>query len=403
MGLISSIANLFSRRTADGNYFFLNQSQRLGTKGAVWLDTEVPGNLYNEIPQYKVVIDRGASLFSNADVQLVDEEGKRIENEKFYKLFNNPNPMQSLNEFLNELYKQYRVYGNQFIYSNKPSSLLQFPAAIWNVSPSYIQPVLTGKVFEQTEKSEIIQYFQYQLNESAKRFETKDIIWMKITDLDNPLIGRPPAYSLRFPLTNTKLAYEFRNVIMSERGAIGILRPRAERDQMGVLPMDSNERKRIHDKYIENYGVKDGQSRIILENVEWDPMTYPTRDLLLFEEIDANQLTIIDHEGMSAHLFANAKATYENVKNGMIQTYQDTIIPFADQVAQAWTKQWCEPGQKIKFCYDHVSVLKSDVSRDLANLQSLTNSVNQMLQSGIIDQSQAQNIMADSIERYDVD
>lgn len=392
MGLLNSIGQWLIRKSGAG-YFYQPQSTRLGTKGAVWLDTNTPNDIYNEIAEYKLVVDRGAKLFSNAEVLLTDKEGQIIENESFKKLINKPNPMQAGNEFLEELYKQYRVYGNQFVYGNKPSAIAEWPVALWNVSPAYLQPVLTGKVFEQTTLDGIVQYFQYIENENKRIFETKDLIWMKITDLDNPVIGKSPVYALKFPLTNTKLAYQYRNVIMAERGAIGILRPRAERDSMGVLPMDADERKRIHNEYIKNYGVDDRQSRIILENVEWEPMSYPTKDLLLFEEIDANKMTIIDSEGLSVNIFATKSATYENVKHGMIQSYQDTIIPFADMVAQAWTERFCREGQKIKFSYEHVSILKQDKTQDITNLNTATSSLTQLVQSGILNTAQASAII----------
>src|SRR4051812_16634448 len=73
---------------------------QLGQKGAIWMDVNKPYWVYETIPQIKTVIDRKALMFSNMDLQLCKVEGdEQIENPDYEKLIQNPNLMQSMNEW----------------------------------------------------------------------------------------------------------------------------------------------------------------------------------------------------------------------------------------------------------------------------------------------------------------
>jgi hypothetical protein len=116
-------------------------------------------------------------------------------------------------------------------------------------------------------------------------------------------------------------------------------------------------------------------------------MTYPTRDLLLLEQIDAYFLTIVDHFGLNINIFSSKSQTFENVKNSLIQCYQDTIIPEADLFCQELTKFLnIKEGQRIVASYDHVKILKDNSKLDFAT-------ITQLQQSGIIDMSMAQQLV----------
>jgi phage portal protein BeeE len=389
------LLNFFSK---DGQ--LLRTSYLIGQKGAIWIDTTKPYSLYNSIPQLKAVIDRKASMFSNMELKLIEvKTGKVLEDEQLHKLLQNPNPLQSQNEWLRDYKQQHQVYGNQFIYKNKPSTLSKYPVALWNISPYYMKPILTGKLFEQVKKEDIISEYQFIDGGQTKTFNGIDIMFTKIADIDNPIIGVSPIISLKFPLTNTKLAYEYRNVIMGEKGAIGIL-SNETKDSMGNIAMDKEERRKLEQQYRNDYGISPDKAKVILTNasLKWQPMTYPTRDLLLFEEVEANMLAIIDAFGMSINLFSNKNATFENVKNSIIQVYQDTIIPEADLFTQSLSLFLNIPyGQRIVASYEHLSIMKENKLKGMTSIESIVSSLTQSIHSGLLSPIQAETILANEL------
>lgn len=377
--------------------FFNGRAELLGSKGAVYLDTDVPYKLLNSIPELFQVLTKGGNMFSNGCFKLIDiKTGKEIEDKELMELLENPNILESQNQFMHTYWMQYFSYGNQFQYKNKPTSLLKYPKSIMNISPAYMKPILTGKVWDQTDLKGIIEKYEYTENGKQRSFDTYDIIWSKYSDLDNPLIGCSPLKSIRFPLTNTNLAYDYLNIISGDKGAIGALSNSAK-DMGGVIPMTEEERLRIENMYRKQYGVGDDKAgRIIVTNgtLTWQPMTYPTKDLLLLEQIDANKLTICDHFGMNINLFSSKSQTFENVRNAIIQVYQDTIIPFADQWTQKLGKELgVKEGLRLTLDYSHLAIL----SDKFDNLSQITTALNQAVQGGLLEREQAEQILANQI------
>lgn len=393
MAITNWFQNLFNPRHAERT-FFTNRVQMLGSKGAIYLDTDVPYKLFNEIPELNQVLNKKASMFSNGIFKLEDiNTGQPVNDAELMKLLENPSVLESQNSFLKTYSIQFDCYGNQFIFKNKPSRLSKYPSSLINISPYYLTPEFTGKVFYQVKIEDIIKHYKYKGSNKEQTFETKDIIWSKNTDLDNPLVGVSPLKSLRFPLTNTKLAYDYLNIISGDKGAIGILST-SNKDGAGVLPMNPVEQTRIENTYRNEYGtgVDSDKKRIIVTGgtVSWQPMTYRTKDLLLMEQIDANKLTIIDHFGLNINLFSSKSQTFENVRNAIIQTYQDTIIPFADQFTQKLSKELGIPEtQRLYLDYSHLAIL-SDKFKDF---NSIVDGLTQAVTGGILDAKQAQTII----------
>lgn len=380
--------------------FYMSANTVVGHKGPVWLDTSKPYILYNTIPQLKSVITRKASMFSNMELHLIDiKSKKRIEDKELDKLLQNPNALQSQNDFLRQFKEQEQVYGNQFIYKNVPSALLTYPVALWNISPALMYPELTGKLFDQVDVNEIIQKYTYRLIDVTREFKPEQILYSRINDLDNPIVGKSPIIALKYPMSNIEASYEYRNVLMKEKGALGIL-SNDSKDAIGAIPLTDPERERVENAYINKYGIEAGQRRVILTNasLKWQAMSYPTKDMMLFEEVDANLITIVDMFGMNINMFSNKAATFENVKQSIIQVYQDTIMPEADQFTQALSKFLkIKEGQRLVASYEHIPILKENKLVGMKALESIIVSLTKAIEGGILTIDQAKLMLASEL------
>ena len=393
MNFISQFGSYFNNLFANNEkYFFNSQNSRIvGTEGAVYLDVEQPYKIFNENPSVNQVIRKKSAMFSNMELKLVDREGNVITDANFDNFINNINIYQGLNSFLKTYIEQKDVYGNVFIYKNKPSNIQTYPTSVNLISARYLKPILTGKVFDQVSLDTVIKNYElYNVNGIInKTFEQNEILWLRNTDIDDPLVGVSPLKSLKYPITNTKYAYDYLNSISSKKGAIGILSDN-NKTAMGGMPLKSEEKAKIENAYVDDYGVEDGKRKVIVSQsaLNWQPMTYPTRDLLLLEQIDAYFLTIIDHFGLNVNIFSSKSQTFENVKNSLIQVYQDAIIPEADLFCQEFTKfLGLQNGQKIVPSFEHVKILQDN---------SIVESITQLVQTNILTPLQAQEILKNS-------
>lgn len=384
--MLGGFGNFLSNKFGRGGAF---NAYLLGQEGAVWLDVSKPSKLYYSIPQARIVIDKLVSMYSNMRIQQMDRRTlKPVEKEDadLKRVIDNPNPLQSMNEWLSEWEKQVQVYGNSFGYFNKPSKIQSAPTTIWNISPRYMQPVLSGKVFDQIKIEDIITGFKYiQANGKYNIYDPKDILYTKLVGIDNPLIGESPIRALQYPLSNIRAAYQFLNTLSVNRGPKGILSNDAK-DVNGAIPMTDSERKDADAAYNQTYGIEHGQAQSIVTtaSLKWQAMSFPTKDALLIEQIDANFLTICDAYGMNANLFSNKNATFENIKQGLLQSYQDTIFPIADARIQALSNKINHPTIYLVPDYSHLDILKENKLKGISAVQALVSALTQAVQGGIL-------------------
>ena len=110
------------------------------------------------------------------------------------------------------------------------------------------------------------------------------------------------------------------------------------------------------------------------------------------EQIDANFLAILNVLGVNQNLFVNS--TYENLKHGLIQTHNDTVVVYADGFTQALSKFIGVPeGYRLVLDYSHLPYLQSDKLQDAQTFSSVSASLNQLVSGGILTAQQANSML----------
>jgi HK97 family phage portal protein len=372
----------------------------LGQRGPVWISVGKPKELYNKIPELRAVIDRDASMFSNMKIYKRDKKTKKIiEDPALDLLLDNPNCTQAQNQFLKQYRSQFLTYGNQFIYRNKTKTGT-YPVSLWCVSPFYLQPVLSGRLFDQVSMDGVISKYQMintmLLGDKAysKEFAAEDILFTRVPDLDNPIIGVSPIVSLQMPLSNIESAYKASNVAMQHVG-VGIISPEGK-DSIGAQPLRPDDRKNIEEQYTSDYGINDGQRRTILSNaaVKFSSMAVETVNLLLKEEINADMVAICNVLNMNPQMFLT-NTTYENLRASIVQAYQDNIIPSADEFMQALSPfVGLKPNEELCASFEHLSILKENKLKGMQSIEAIVRSLTQAVEAKLLDPKQATAILA---------
>ena len=164
--------------------------------------------------------------------------------------------------------------------------------------------------------------------------------------------------------------------------------------------MTPKERERIEKEYTEKYGNKSNQFQTIITDasLRWNPMTFPTKDLMLFEEIDADFEVILDFYGMDQNIFTKSQgSTFENKRQGLKDTYQNTIIPEADSFAQDLTKFLGLKNERLILDYSHLPVFQEDIREESVAANNMTRSVIDLLNQNLISEDEARNILKNYI------
>lgn len=359
------LSNFFGTNQNNQLGRFINQvsgrlpiaNQIWGKKEAVWVDTNNAWRLFIEIPELRAVIDKRASMMASNHPCLYDMNGDKIESHWLLDLFKDPNAMQSWSDVVYSLSVQDALYSNAFAYCPKRSFdirnlMVPLPA-------NKIEIQLSGKKLQAMDSEDMVTRFCFEYDDDSKEMiDWTDMIYLTTDDGMNLVKPISRIDSLKYPLSNIKAQYHKRNVLLENIGSIGILTT-SQNDMGGAIPMTPEEKRQIQQDWFK----RSKDELIITEsNVDWKPMSYPTRDLMLFEELTADKMAIIDTYGLNANLFSSERGTtFTNVRDSIRLVYTDTIIPETQSMYDSMMKQWgLSDEYYLKADFSHLPALQED-------------------------------------------
>ena len=386
--------NLFSRFRGKDNYTVtpvFSNTQLLNGKNPLWVSIDdKEAHIFNTTPELYAVIMRKANMYSNGVFKHYKTVGSKVvevENSQILKVLENPNPLQSRNEWLMDELIQTSIFGSSFVYGLRPFKN-SLPNNFYNLPANRMIINPTGKIYKQSKIEDIIKNFELRsISGETDYFETNEIIYSRVQNPENPLLGKSPLHALQMPISNIRGAYGYRNVLITERGAIGMISG-GSNGLGGAVGLKREERQRIEEQLVsKDYGIQEGKSKVMIvgQDAKWQPMTYPTKDLMLFEEISNDFNAIIDAYGMKSELFSKEKgSTYANLLEAKKSVYQDSIIPYAEDFTYKLTNYLGldKLGEWIALDYSHVEALQQN-NESLANInKTKAEAYNSLLSSG---------------------
>ena len=374
--------------TSTGSNRYIDQMQRMfpmqsqiwGKKEAVWVDTQDIWRLFIEIPELRSVINKRASMMASNKPCLYKNDIE-VESHWLLDLIKKPNAVQSWSDVVYTMSVQDALYSNTFCYTPKRSMGVR--NLIVPLPANKIKMQLTGKKLKQMDANDLIEYFTFMYDDdSTERIVWEDMLYLTTDDGMNIVKPCSRIETLKYPLSNIKASYHKRNVLLENIGAIGILSAQ-NNDMGGAIPMTPEEKNDIRKDW---YNRQKDELIITEANVNWQPMSYPTKDLMLFEELTEDKLAIIDAFGLNYNLFSSVNgATFSNVKDSIRMVYTDTIIPETQSMYDSIIKQFGMDleGYKLYADFDHLPILQHDELASANVLKIKTEAVERMLNMNV--------------------
>lgn len=350
------------------NYY---TTQQIGVVSPVWVSTTDKFALYYEIPELHAVINRYAKMIASANPIIVNDKGEiqKTNGNTIFKLIDRPSAMQSWGTMMYMIAVNKCVTNNALIYAPKGSfgALQLLPLAFNNV-----KIVPTGKNLISADLGSFIEKFQIPTSvvDSYKDFYPQDVVYLTEPDGINLFNTKSKIDTLKYPLSNLKKQYEKRNVLLANMFSLGILSS-DNGDGISSVPLQPQDIVQMRKDMKQRH---DGEIIITDKTLKFNPMTFPTKDLMLFEEMTADKLAIIDEYGLNQHMFGQGEggkgSTFSNVEMGERQAYNSTIIPDTEIIYDELTKQLGldREGLYLVPDFSHISVLKDD---EKTNAESL--------------------------------
>lgn len=371
-------------------------SENVGSKETAYINIDDLGSVYKEIAHLMLVIDTCANMVSNG-VWVHKINGKIQDNSKVLTLLNKPNFLQSNKEFLQMLSINEDIYGNAFIFKNYPLASSKLPYNLWVLPSSLVKVHKTGKLYRQTNISEVIE--KYEIQELKENYLPNEVIHTRVSDA-NTIVSDSKISSLRVQVSNLKSAYDSRNVLINNRGVLGILSTATSTNKDGTMvsPMSPKEKENAERKMNTEYGSQKGQKKILITSlpVQWIPMSQKVSDLMLFEEVQDDFEVIVNSFGLKRDLFVNS--TYENVSASQKLVYQDTIIPRANRYAdEIKTGLGLQENETLELDFSHLDIMKENKLLKTQAFNSLVNSLQILNQLKPLTPQEIQNYLENGI------
>lgn len=384
----NSVNHIFSVSKQEEDWFY-----ELGGSGIIHDTQSVESQIiaYNKCPAVAAIINRKAKAFINGKWWVLDANGKEV-NSREAKMVNTlmarPNVLQSWNQFLAQAKVYEQLFGRCYIFAARIPGFRDI-ASLWVLPNWIVTTKLTGKFLFQTSLEGIIERYEINVGGEVTPISVDDILVLNDTSqgFDYPFPhSQSRLVSLQDPVSNIIAAYEARNVLISRRGGIGIL-SNDSHDSVGQIPLKPGEKEEIQEDF-KRYGLSRKQWQVIITNanLKWQSMTYPTRDLMLFEEIEDSVRQIADNYDYPMYLLGfKSGTTFSNVGEAKKSLYQDAIIPEAESWVSALTTFLGLPdGIYLKVFYDHLDILQRSKKDEAEALRTLTFALDLAYKSKVI-------------------
>ncbi len=359
-----------THRTPDGgSWFFENIAGQMSYFKYEGMQSCIEA--YTKCPPVNAIINRKAQAYINGKTWILNAAGKEAQNEaakKLRKLLAKPNPLQSWKQFEAQGYIFQQIAGFNVVLAVKPFGFKENidATSLWNIPFNMIDIEETNKLWYQSDAKGIIKQVVLIYKGERTSLNVDDIYIFKdfTPSFDSMLLPESRIKALQLPINNIIGAYESRNVLINYRGALGILSQESGGGEYGPMPLTTDEKSRLQ-KDFRRYGLKNHQWQFILTSasLKWQQMGVPTKDLLLFEEVEAGTMACCDSYNHPYQLLSSAKGnTFSNLQEGKKLLYQDATIPEAESMYEQWDQFFdtSKYGITLNKDYSHVPVLQDD-------------------------------------------
>lgn len=390
---LNAINRFLGRNSLINRYY---TTQQLGSPVPEWINTSHVWTLYNEIPELQTVVNRYAKMIASANPVIVDKKGAVVSpnGHWIFKLIDRPNPMQSWGNLMFMVAINKALTNNALIYA-PPLSLggrQNLTPLAWN----NIKIKATGTSLRQNDIKGFIEYFELPLDHTTTtgQFKPEEVVYICEPDGISLFNSQSKIDALKYPLSNIAAQYKKRNVLLSNLFTLGILSSE-QNDGSGAVPLNPTSKKEIRDDLKARHT---GEVAITDKRMKWDPLTFPTKDLMLYEELSADMVAIVDKFGLNIYMFGSPMskgATFSNVEMGERQAYNSTIIPDAEIIYDEFTKQLGldKEGLYLVPSFEHISVLQKDKTADASALLNRASALEKISQQLTLSDKEKRDIL----------
>ena len=358
-------------------------------------------------------IDILSTAAANGKKYLVDLKGKEIpwDNgrtgvKQARRLFvDRPNPLQSVREFEYERRYMFFTFGNNYVYLNNPSGMqtdILTVQTMYNLPSEFVEPKQTGKIYDQIDLKGIIEEYALTSSEPIKRFSSDSVIHfndINVSGIGQSLIGTSRLEMLKYPITNTQLAFEAMNVLLKSRGMQGIISANTKDATGTQIPLGDKLKTEIDQNFKNEYGIGEKQKMFLITyaDVNYQKTIMSASEMGIYKEFSNNAMIISNGFKIPPEIYKTYMegATFENQSQAVRRLYQDTVIPMVENEDQYYTERLGlrNYGLEIRTDFSHIPALQEAFKEKASALSMNTSSAEKAYNQNLITWNQYLELM----------
>ena len=335
-------------------------------------------------------------LMCQAEIVIkVKNSNERIYEHDVISLIEDPNPMQTRDDFITEIEFQKIANGVAIIYKKKGIGLKVDSLYVLDKNCFVFddgEEIDTNKIIYRSEYKE---YLETNLvyNDGFKEFnlKMKDLIFIK----DVPYSKETNIFNvtsrvdgLKQTLINTKDSLIAKNIILKSNGKEMIT---AGKSGMGSFPFSPEEKKRVEGLMNNKYGVSFSRLRTIVSqtNLSWKSMHIALRDLGLDDstKVDANIVFTALHIPKDIMSLEAKKTTYNNFKESMTSFIQNNIQQETDYIYNTIYESLTDNrANKISSSFRHMPIMKYILKEEYEGVKARGEALESLRRAGVPDE-----------------
>jgi hypothetical protein len=348
------------------------------------------------IPHLGAVIDKGSEMFSavNFKVMRTDTEEEEIDDQhNLNAILQNPNKMQTWKQMLYMVYTYKIISGAAFLFPgfgiSKSPSRLAYLSTI-DFESYYKDFNYNVKAIANPDPDEIVSaiHFSFRYSGTVVSLKPSEVMWVKDRFV-NYVDDYSRITSLEKNLENIYKVLVARGVLIDKKGGIGMIAGNQKDSGMSV-PFKPNEKKKLERSVNDHNLGATGKSIMVTDvPLKFTPFVFPTRELMLFEEIEDDFHTICDRLGINRELF-DGQTTFANKKMAETSTYINTILPAWTDFFDLLNKTLNTASEKIRIVPDftHVEALQKNEQEKNTAEKTKSDMLLNEFNAGLIDEDE---------------
>jgi hypothetical protein len=196
--------------------------------------------------------------------------------------------------------------------------------------------------------------------------------------------------SIELPISNIIGSYESRKNLISQRGPNGIVSSVHSESLGAPIPILEEEKQHLQQSFNRAYGMRNGQSSIILSNtaLNFQKTGFNVEELGLHKEVTESAKAICDVMNYPPHLLGLIDPTFNNQETAAKSVYTSGIIPSAKNIAEQFGSYFLSANETLFFDYSHLPEMQIDKVKEYDAALKLSNDLQIQFRNNIITENE---------------